>query len=203
MTLGYQRSTRNGYDFYVIASLLQKSIRRGDAVLAIKAAEELQPQFHKYVWNRLIIISAEDCEDNITGAIVDLFDGWSIVQKVGQRGDPGRLFIAKAILLLCKVRHSRDADNLLLLVSERYPEREFAAALEEEAQDLLDVDMRDLAVPEYVYDVHTRRGKAMGKTKKMFMADEEAGLLRGVSEFDNLDEMIASKDYVPPVGRLF
>jgi len=202
--MGYNVRTANDYDFYEVASLLQKTIRRGDAVLAIRAAEELQPNFHKYVWNRLIILSAEDCEDNITGAIVDLFDGWQVVNKVGQKGDPGRLFIAKAILLLCKVRHSRDADNLLLLVSERFPEREFEFALNEEAAELLPVDAElDLEIPDYVYDVHTRRGKRLGKTKKQFMLDEEAGLTRPVTVFDNLGEMIESGSYVAPIGRLF
>jgi replication-associated recombination protein RarA len=201
--MAYEVLTQKGHDFYVVASLLQKTIRRGDSVLAIRAAEELQPKFIKYVWNRLIIMSAEDCDDNITGAIVDLYDGWQIVQKVGQRGDPGRLFVAKAILLLCKVRHSRDADNLLLMISERYPEREFEFTLEQEAQSMLSVDALDLEIPEYVYDVHTRRGKAKGKTKKQFLREEDVALVRGSTVFDNLDEMIESGTYVAPVGRLF
>lgn len=116
---------------------------------------------------------------------------------------PSNPDLKAAFLALCKLRHSRDSDNLLLLVSERYPEREFAASLSQEAGDLLGGTPEDLQIPDYVYDVHTRRGKSAGKTKKMFMRDEEAGLFRGTSEFDNLEQMIQSPSYVAPVGRLF
>ena len=45
--------TQRGYDFYEVASALQKSIRRADTKVAGYFALELFPQYHNYVWKRL------------------------------------------------------------------------------------------------------------------------------------------------------
>jgi hypothetical protein len=66
--------TKNGRDFYEVASLLQKSLRRGDIVLASRAANELLPRYANYFWNRLLVVSAEDCHDLVTGEVVALYD---------------------------------------------------------------------------------------------------------------------------------
>ena len=44
-----------------------------------------------------------------------------------------------------------------------------------------------MEIPEYVYDVHTRRGKAMGKTKRDFFIEEDQSLAnKQMSLFDLL-----------------
>lgn len=198
-----QMFTKGGYDFYEVASLLQKSLRRGDTVLAARAANELFPKYTNYVWNRLMTVSAEDCASLVTTEIVALYDAWEKVNQGKSGKDKGRVFIAKAIIILAKCKHARDADELNLLVSDRYPEDQFAAEVVAPVEAMLGVDSEDFTIPDYVYDVHTRRGKRMGRTKPQFMREESDGLVNRSTVFDNLDAMIDSGTYVPPVGRLF
>lgn len=195
--------TKGGYDFYEVASLLQKSLRRGDMTLAARAANELFPKYTNYVWNRLMTVSAEDCASLVTSEIVALYDGWEKVNAGKTGKDKGRVFIAKAIVILAKCKHARDADELNLLVSDRYPEDSFAAEVIDQVEALIGVDSEDFKIPEYVYDVHTRRGKRMGKTKPQFMREESVALTDKSTVFDNLDQMIDSGTFVPPMGRLF
>lgn len=184
--------TKGGYDFYEVASLLQKSLRRGDSTLASRAANELFPQYTNYIWNRMLTVSAEDCHGLITHEIVALFDAWTQV-NVGKtpKGSKGRVFIAKAIVLLSQVKHSRDADSLNVLISDRLPEPEFRAAVEA-SEALIDVPPKHFTIPSYTYDKHTRRGAKMGKTVMDFLIEEEAGLSNRTTMYANIDQMIAA-----------
>jgi len=172
-----QMFTKGGHDFYEVASLLQKSLRRGDMILAARAANELFPKYTNYVWNRLMTVSAEDCASLITAEIVGLYDAWEKVNAGKAGKDKGRVFIAKAIVILAKCKHARDADELNLLVSDRYPAESFSAELIEQAESLIGIESEDFQIPGYVYDVHTRRGKRMGKTKRQFMVEESVALV--------------------------
>lgn len=49
-----QIKTQRGYDFFEVASALQKSIRRGDVKLAGYMALELFPDYAEYCWKRLL-----------------------------------------------------------------------------------------------------------------------------------------------------
>lgn len=195
--MGYQQRTKSGMDFYEVASLLQKSLRRGDSTLAARAANELFPQYANYVWNRLLTVSAEDCAGIITHEIVALFDAWTQVNQNKSPKDKGRIFIAKAIILLSTAKHSRDADSLNILVSDRLPEDVFAAEVQE-AEAIIGIPGEQFEIPTWVYDVHTRRGKAMGKTKADFLREEEAALVNSTSMYANIADMIASPTYVEP-----
>ena len=64
--------TKSGHDFYVVASLLQKAIRRGDYKRAGYAAKELYWDYKDFMWNRLLVISAEDCYPLVTQEILAL-----------------------------------------------------------------------------------------------------------------------------------
>jgi hypothetical protein len=106
------------------------------------------------------------------------------------------VFIAKAIVILARCRHSRDADELNLLVADRLPDEDLDAALRHCGVEA--VDDRHFVIPDYVYDVHTRRGKRLGRTKEQFLRDEHEALTNASTVFVNFDEMVASADYVQP-----
>ena len=193
-------STKNGYDFFAISSLLQKSLRRGDVVLAARAANELLPRYGNYVWNRLLTVSAEDCAELVTGEVIALYLAWCKVSKdsspntkPAQRGH--RIFIQKAIVLLAKSKHSRDADELGQLVSDRMPKAVFEKALAE-AEAVPDDE--SFEIPEWVYDMHTSKGKRAGGTRDQFLRAEHDALMARSSIFCNFDEMVASWGYVEP-----
>jgi replication-associated recombination protein RarA len=191
--------TKNGRDFYEVASLLQKSLRRGDTTMAACAINELFPKYANYIWNRLMTVSAEDCADLVTGEIVALYDAWTKVNASTADNSKGRIFFAKAVVILARARHSRDADELNLLVVDRLPPEEFDKAVAACEHDVTEADAAwDGRIPDYVYDIHTRKGKRMGKTKEQFIREEHDALTEPLTIFDNFDQMAASPTYVKP-----
>lgn len=158
--------TKHGHRFDECASAMQKAVRRGDARIAGYFALEL---FHSgywlYVWKRLYTISAEDVDGLVTKEIHALFNGFLLINDKNERNDRGRIFISKAVLVLCKSMKSRDADHLQNLV---YDEKRIT---DEELNDILNNTER-IDVPSYAFDVHTKRGRLMGKNKFDFLIDE-------------------------------
>ena len=174
--------TQRGYDFYEVASALQKSIRRGDVKLAGYMALELFPRYSEYCWKRLLTISAEDCYGVVTKEIMALYQAFHVINE-GKRGDElkGRIFISKAVILLCQCKHNRDAD----LLSNYIYDKKYDVSDEEIERMFLEVRQEKVVIPEYVYDVHTRKGKMMGKTKRDFFIEEDAALAnKQLSIFD-------------------
>ena len=197
--------TSSGRDFFEVASLFQKSVRRGDLVLATKAAVDLFPRFSGYAWRRMLIMSAEDCGDMVTREIVALYDAWETINKGKKRKDApeGQVFVAKALVILCKCRHSRDAAEALWLLAFRMPDDLFDAALAEVEDVMTSTSVTDFEMPEWVYDVHTLRGKIAGKTTKQMIWDEHLAQAAASSVFENFEEMAKADEYVPPQGQLF
>lgn len=167
----FRITTRNGYDFYEVASALQKSIRRNDIVTAEFFAVELwQSGYGNYAWKRLYTISAEDCWGLITHEIDALHNGYELVNK-GANEPKGRVFIGKAVILLCMCRKSRDADHLNNLAVDK-------VAPDDKAVELaLDEARRNpIPVPPYTFDIHTNKGRKMGKTREDFFREEHEAL---------------------------
>lgn len=168
----YQLSTKRGYPLSSVVSAMQKSIRRGDARLAGYMALEMWTSgYGAYCWRRLMIISAEDCWGMLTQEVMALHKAHELVRKQSSSHDPlhGSIFLAKAVILLCQAKKSRDADHLVCLVHGRMQveAEELAQAF---AQTLEDGEIEDL--PDYVYDVHTSQGRRAGKTKDDFFQEE-------------------------------
>lgn len=173
MSMRQELRTQGGYDFYEVASALQKSIRRGDVELAGFMALELFPNYAEYCWKRLLTISAEDCFGVVTKEVVALYEAFHIINK-GKKGSElkGRIFISKAVILLCLTKHNRDAD----LLSNYVHDKKYNLTDEQIEQLFDEVRSERMEIPEYVYDVHTLKGKRMGKTKADFFREEEEGL---------------------------
>ena len=175
----YQLRTTRGYDFYEVASAMQKAIRRADAKVAGYFALELwHSGYVEYVWRRLFTISAEDCYGIITKEIESLYKAYLFINEKAKE-PKGRVFVSKAVLLLCDARKNRDADHLSNLVYDRND-----CDVE---KWLDDVRKAPIPVPEYTFDVHTKKGKAKGRTKADFFRDElEALKPREKGLFDDL-----------------
>lgn len=171
--------TIHGYDFFEVSSAMQKAIRRADARVAGFFALELwHSGFRDYVWKRLFTISAEDCYGLITREIEALWQGHELVNK-GKQEARGRIFVSKAVLLLCECRKCRDADHLQNFVYDR--------ANVDVEHWINDVRAYPIEIPPYTFDVHTRRGKKYGRTKAEFFREEyEALRPRVPGLFDDL-----------------
>ena len=163
-------TTTRGYHLSDVASALQKAVRRGDARLAgYFAIEMFESNYTAYAWRRLLTISAEDCAGIVTQEIKALHDSWRVIHTA-QKGR-GRVFLGKAVVLLCLAAKSRDADHLTNLV---YDPRAVADDIVERA--LTEARATTEPIPEYAYDVHTRRGKHRGKTRVEFFIEEHDAL---------------------------
>ncbi len=176
--MGYKMLTKNGYDLFEMSSMLQKAIRRSDIPHAAYAANELGVKYRKYLWKRLLTVSAEDCYGIMTKEIVALQQADEYVNKKAKEGDTNDLFIAKALILLCMARKNRDADYVAcnFMWGDRcLTDEEFDEFVDyEQVKDLVIKDSKD--IPGYVFDVHTWKGKANGKTELDMYRDEQAAL---------------------------
>ena len=163
--MGFQLKTVSGCDFYEASSAMQKAIRRADTKVAGYFALELwHSGFRDYVWKRLFTISAEDCYGLITKEIEALWQGHELVNNKA-KSPKGRIFVSKAVILLCEVRKSRDADHLQNLIYDKN-EVDVEAWIE-------DTRREPVLIPDYTYDVHTRKGKSMGRTKEEFFTEQK------------------------------
>lgn len=163
-------NTVRGYALLDVASALQKAIRRGDGRLAGYWTIELfESNYKEYLWRRLLTISAEDCAGIITREIEALYHGWQMIDR--QKKGGGRIFCAKAALILAAAPKCRDADHLTNLVYDR--QAIDAATLE---RDLDEARKSAEPIPDYAFDCHTMTGKCAGKTKRDFFMEEHDAL---------------------------
>ena len=170
---GMRLRTIRGYDFGEVSSAMQKSIRRGDTQLAGYWALELWASgFGNYVWKRLLTVSAEDCWGIITQEVKALRDSYAVINaNLSGRRAKGRIFISKAVILLCAAKKNRDADHL-----QNYVYDEMRGIDPDTLADELRNAPEYEPIPEYAFDCHTRRGKAAGATKADFFRAEHAAL---------------------------
>lgn len=173
-------ATIRNYALLDVASALQKAIRRGDAKLAGYWAIELfESGYTGYLWRRLLVVSAEDCWGILTQEVKALELCWK--EAHAKKKGKGRIFISKAVILLCQAKKSRDADHLTNLVydAKGVSDEELEASLDEARKTPEEI-------PEYAFDCHTQKGKAAGKTKGEFFTQEHEALNpRQQGLFDN------------------
>jgi replication-associated recombination protein RarA len=93
---------------------MQRAIRRGDIRLAGYWALELWASgYGNYVWKRLLTVSAEDCFCIPTLEVKALHGSYALVnQGIPAKQPKGRIFISKAVILLCAAKKNREADHL-------------------------------------------------------------------------------------------
>lgn len=155
--MGYDMITKNGHNFFEMASMLQNAIRRADYQRAGYAANEMFPKYRGYLWRRLLIISAEDCYGIMTKEIIALKQAEEMMKN---GGNDETIFVSKAITLLCYARKNRDADYFACnLMHSDHP-------IPPDQIDHLPIEeciLENGHIPEWVYNWHTSKGRAMGR----------------------------------------
>jgi replication-associated recombination protein RarA len=148
--------TRNGIAGDEIISMLQKSIRRGMEHNALCAAYEMyitSPQFEDKMWRRLLAISVEDIGFGDLSA-PELIYTLSNIRKEFPYTDGDRpMFFVHAIRYLCKLSKERSSDNVKNMLI-----KDFAHG-------------RGAEVPDYAYDMHTVKGREMGRDEVHFLTE--------------------------------
>jgi hypothetical protein len=183
-----QQTTRSGYFLFEMAGLMQKSIRRGNVKLAAYAAMEMFGNYWAYMWRRLIVVSAEDCYGIVTKEVIALREADVIANDKRKGYDRDPLFAAKAVVLLCMARKNRDgcyvSCNFML------PERTLTEDEFQREGVYVDIDELELkgGIPEWVFDVHTQKGRARGKTDlDMTVTEQDALTPKQLNMFDDGD----------------
>ena len=183
-------TTKRHYDFFETSSAMQKAIRRADEKIAGYFALELfQSGYYRYVWKRLLTISAEDVELPITREILSLHKGFEMVNTPKKTEIKGRIFISKAVILLCRATKSRDMDHLQNLVYELKMSID-----DDQIKKELDQSDEYIDIPDYAYDCHTLKGKRRGKTKKDFFLEERESIFPVEEQRQEFD--LELKEYI-------
>lgn len=136
-----QLLTPSEYNVYEVISALQKEIRRGNEEQALYWALELESFNKKALWNRLRVIASEDIgiANNSMAILIDALN-----RAYDQKQE--LLFVAHAVLALCRSVKSRIVDDFCIVVQR----------------------IQNLKIPDYALDMHTSRGKFMGRGLKHF-----------------------------------
>ena len=172
-------ATKNGYIAGDMMTMLHSSICQSDIPHTSYAVLELFPRFRKQMWNRLLAASDEDCYGVMTEEIMALCSSDEKVNGKKLVDDVGMVFIAKAIILLSMARKNLNANYISydsLLTDSAMSKEEFLASIDSSLVEHLMRSDFCFQIPDYVFDVHTYRGKKSGKTKLDFFIDENNAL---------------------------
>jgi replication-associated recombination protein RarA len=151
-----QLKTLGGYLNSECTSALQKCIRRGLEEEALFWASELDlAGYGAYVFKRLRIIASEDigiADPNVCTQIRALWENWTEQRKNKEdRSLAERLFLVHAVLICVRARKSRMVDTSLITMYEG--------------------DRPKRKVPDFAYDLHTMRGRKLGRGVDHFFDD--------------------------------
>lgn len=147
--------TRLGHSALDVRNYLLFALDAIDVESVGYAAYELLMRYPKFYWNTLKKKAIEINCQCLANEIESLQDAgeFKIVE----------LASAKALVLLMKAIKRKGSDTLI-------------ADIVDDNVDLSKYDHVCYDIPEYVFDCHTRIGKARGKTKKEFIITEQAAL---------------------------
>lgn len=160
----YQLKTQNDLNFYHVSSAFQKCVRRGMEKEALWYGTELFISgYEEYAWFRIMVMCSEDvglANPNLIVQIHSLHQTYSIFKKKKNKHGPERLPFMNALLLLIRSSKSRIVDNILC------------------EQFFLRESIEQPEYPDFVFDMHTREGKRMGRGNEHFY--EESAKIEGI-----------------------
>jgi len=149
--------TAHGLQADEVISALQKEIRRGHVENAALLAYEMavtSPTLEAYLWQRLTVISVEDIGLAEPTAVVVVRALAQAAMAFGPEVGERKLFAVHAVRYLCGRRKDRASDEFLTWIAHGVK----AGTLRPE-------------IPDYALDVHTERGRAMGRGARHFWTE--------------------------------
>lgn len=147
-------TSRNGIPGDELISMLQKSIRRGIEQDAMKAAYEMHvtsPQFHDKMWRRLLSISVEDIGFGDPHAPELVYTLYKMSREFPYNDGDQPGYFMQAICYLCRCKKERSVGQRTSMILKQW-----------EHNPRIDV-------PDYACDLHTKRGRAMGRDELHFL----------------------------------
>ena len=154
--------TKHGMSAFALISALQKYIRRGEELEAMRCAIEMMHSskaFHSMVTKRLQVIAHEDIDTQARPDIVPFVK--AAMEQAKDWYDPNpeklgksRMCVGNAIRLMCRAPKNREGDHFAASVG-------WAEILENYKPVL----------PDWVHDQHTYEGKAKGRGLEYFRTE--------------------------------
>ncbi len=139
-----------------VISALQKEIRRGKTENAVLLAYEMlmtSAELEAKLWQRLLVIAVEDIGWGDLNAPVLVNSLYDMHLNPGLIDGDRFLFAIHATRYLCACRKDRSSSELL-------------SWIKLQVQDGVLPD-----IPDYAFDMHTPRGRAMGRGRKHFLEE--------------------------------
>ena len=99
-----------------------------------------------------VTITSEDiglAAPSLHATISALYQSYSELKKDNKDNKPERMFLTHAVIQLCRAKKSRLVDYAMVKIWREH-------------------DKTDMPIPEYAYDMHNSRGKAMGRGVEHF-----------------------------------
>lgn len=143
-----QITSKNGVPCDELISMLQKSIRRANEKNALAAAYEMyisSPQLGDKLWRRLLAISVEDIGFGNLNAPEVIWSLYKMRNDFAPGSGDQAMLAVYAVRYLCRSKKERSNDELKCMLQEK-SRHGFTSE-----------------VPDYSFDMHTVRGREMGR----------------------------------------
>jgi replication-associated recombination protein RarA len=168
--MGYKMTTINGYDYYEVMSAFQKSIRRGiEDETVFWGIELYESNFEPHLWNRLFIIAHEDigiADPTIVSRLLDHKFIHDHLKKSRPKRVSKKLVMLQIFIMFANAKKSRYTD---LAYSVYWAKHDQMA--------------QDKPIPDFALDMHTKRGKRLGRGLEHFY--ESSALTNNTSKHPN------------------
>lgn len=156
-----QYPTKNGHGMFDVSSALVDAVNKADYDLVGYTANELYVRYKNYLWKTIMMIS-KDISNGHREVMKEIEALRNIDKEQAGAVNETPIYVAKALVILVKLV--------------KYDATIFSHSYEYDVYDMSYFDKRFRSVPSYVFDCHTIIGKRMGKTKQMFVVDEQKSL---------------------------
>jgi hypothetical protein len=147
----YEMTVPDGTTLNIAVTALIKNLRRGRELEALYWAEQIERQYWKYLWRRLLIFASEDVNIGNPDAVVQvraLYENYCTVKSESKNPVVDRSIVTMAVMVLARSPKSRECDDLLNVIVHLQRQYGWRPPNRDE-----------------VFDLHTREGKRRWKRK--------------------------------------
>lgn len=187
--MGWNATTKNGYNYYEVASALQKSIRRcNEDETVFWGIELFESDLMGHLWNRLFIIASEDiglAEDGFIVKFMGMKKSYDYLEIHRPKNLSKRLVLLQILIMFARAKKSRYVDLAYCVYWAKHAER-----------------AKTRKIPDYAFDMHTQKGKRMGRGLDHFYNEgaktNNNPYIEGEKEFEILAKKLDIEESAKP-----
>lgn len=164
----FEMKTKGGYELRLVRSAIQKTIRRGQEIESLYwAAEFHEGGYTGYLIRTLACILSEDVGWADPAAMAAVFSNLTFLNMMVKEKKDAYEFrpgLAAAVIMLCRARKTRAADNAWVYLEEK---RKSGYRLE---------------IPDVAYDEHTQEGRKLNRWWRFWVRNASKLVPRATQE---------------------